>query len=131
MPAGLLMTIRSLVLVEDVERQMLRLPGVAATGSGSVDGDDVALADRRVGLHRLHPRQRHVAVVDQPLDLRPRVARDLAREDAIEAQAVVLGVDDELDPLLRRPRSREARLSSAVPVSRPRAAATAGSDTTA
>jgi hypothetical protein len=91
---------------------------------GQDDGDHVAFAHLCIGFDDLHARERDVAFLDQPLDLRSRIAGDLAGQDTVDAQTLVLGLDEQLEacrlsflsvggehPVTRG--SREARLSLA------------------
>jgi hypothetical protein len=61
-----------------------------------VDSDDVAGADPGPGLGRDRPVDRDAAVVDQPLDLRPRQLAVARGDERVEPLAAGGGVDDVL-----------------------------------
>ena len=77
-----------LVLVEDWQRQRFRLRR-CVDQRRRVDDDVLAALHRLVRL-RLAPGDADVALLDQPLDLRPRLIRHQRHEEPIEAQAVAV-----------------------------------------
>ena len=80
------------VLIDDVEVVVFGLRA-RADGRGNLDGDRFAGADDPVGRHRLAG-DRDLAVLDQPLNLRSRLAAQHARQIPIDADARLVGGHD-------------------------------------
>ena len=87
-PAGLSMTIRCVVLVDDIERDRFafRLGGL---GRRHDDGEDLAGVHAIAGVARRAAVRRHLAVEDQRLQPRAREIGDARGEHAVEPLAGV------------------------------------------
>ena len=77
------------VLIDDVEVEVLGLRDRAAR-LGNVDGDRLAGVHDAVGRHGV-ARNGDLAVFDETLNLRPRLAAEHARQIAIDADARFVG----------------------------------------
>ena len=81
--------------IDDQERQRPPAPDVAATGLGHVDDVGLVLRGPPCWAAPAAP-ARDASILDQPLDLRPRLLGQERRQEVVEPHAVVLGLDEQL-----------------------------------
>ena len=82
------------VFEDDAQRQCLRLRR-RRTQLRDVDDEALAGADGGAGTHRAARRGGDVAFLDEPLDLRPRLAGQNRGQELVQPEAVVIVLDDE------------------------------------
>ena len=83
------------ILVDDRQRDVFG-DGGRRRRLGNVDGDAIAGLDGQIGF-RGAPGHRDLPLLDQPLNLRTRLARDEARQISVEPFADLIGSDLEAD----------------------------------